>query len=568
MSVVRALTLAVVATFALAPAHVPAQAAFARATQRTQADSVRTLRSARQAQAAFERTRYAHLPWTNERGNGGWCDEHIGRFCIWKNDTETDWQPPPEHGEVQRERAELIAALDQAAAASPGDAWVAGQRVRYLVEAGRFTDAAHAAAACRAEPWWCAALAGYAAHFAGDYPAAETAFAAALAAMPADERAEWQAPSPVLADGDARALRRMPPPERAAMLRRIWWLADPFWTQPGNDRLTEHYTRLVADRFQDRAKNTEGIFWADDLREILIRWGQPIGWERVRPLSGMMMGGSTTVTTHYPPSFEFIPTLGMARDPLRIRAADWKTDERDAHSLYAPSGVRRFDPLPHQVAIFRRGGEADVVAAFAMKPDSLPPQPTLEAGVALMHDPDAAPVVRTAQVQGTRGALRVTAAPEGTMLSLETRERTSRRAARARFGVDLRRPEDRGVSISDILLLEQPDARPQSLDAAAPLARGSTRVAPGERIAMYWEMYGVAAGDSITTSLAVVRRGGRGAAPVRTRWTQPADAGGTVPRALAITLPQVSPGDYVIEVTARTRSGATVSTRRQITVAR
>ncbi|MBV9109120.1 MAG: hypothetical protein JO306_06925, partial [Gemmatimonadetes bacterium] len=521
MSVARSLTLAVAAAFAVAPVAASAQAARVLAAERTPADSARTLRTARQAQAAFERTRYAHLPWTNERGNGGWCDEHIGRFCIWKNDTETDWQPPPEHAEVQRERAELVAALDQAAAASPGDAWVAGQRVRYLVEAGRFADAAHAAAACRAEQWWCAALAGYAAHYAGDYPAAETAFAAALTAMPADEREAWESPSPVLADGDARALRRMPPPERAAMLRRIWWLADPFWTQPGNDRLTEHYARLVADRFQDRAKNTEGIFWADDLREILIRWGQPIGWERVRPLSGMM-GGLTGVTTHYPPSFELIPTLAMARDPFRIRAADWKTDERDAHSLYAPPGVRRFDPLPHQVAVFRRGSEADVVAAFAMKPDSLPPQPTLEAGVAVMRDPDGAPLVRTVQVQGTRGVLRIAAAPEPTMLSLETRERTSRRAARARFGVDLQRPEDRGVSISDILLLEQPDARPQSLDAAAPLARGSTRVRPGERIAMYWEMYGVAGDDSVTTSLAVVRRSGRGTAPVRTRWTQAA----------------------------------------------
>ncbi|HEX8905282.1 MAG TPA: hypothetical protein VF771_10595, partial [Longimicrobiaceae bacterium] len=266
------------------------------------------------------------------------------------------------------------------------------------------------------------------------------------------------------------------------------------------------------------------------------------------------------------------------RDPFAIRAGDWKTDERLAHSHYAPPGVRHFRALPHQVAVFRRGGRADVVAAFAMKPDSLPPQPTLEAGVVLMRDPDAAPVVRTARVAGTRGVLRIAAAPESTVLSLEARERTSRRAARARFGVDLRRPEVRGLSISDVLLLDRPDARPQSLDQAEPLARGDTRVRPGERVAMYWEVYGLAPADSLTTSLALERKAagglrrslglGRGIGPVRMRWTDAAGTGAVLPRALALTLPQLSPGDYIIEVTARSSSGAAVSTRREITVAR
>jgi hypothetical protein len=336
--------------------------------------------------------------------------------------------------------------------------------------------------------------------------------------------------------------------------------------EPGNDRLTEHYARLVADRFQDRAKTTDGLFWADDLREILVRWGEPSGWERVHPSPGMQ-AGFTNVVTHYRPSFEFIPTLAMARDPLAIRAGTWRTDERDGHSHYAPPGVRRFAELPHQVAVFRRDGAAEVVAAFAMKPDSLPPSPTLEAGLVLMRDADATPLVQAQRVSGTRGVLRARAPAEATVLSLEARERTSRRAARARFGVDLRRPETHGLAMSDVLLLEGADARPRSLDEAAPLARGTTALRPGERVALYWEVYGVAAGDSVTTSLAVMRRGAHGAAPVRTRWTQAAETGGIAPRALAITLPALRPDDYVIEVTARTRGGAAVSTQREITIA-
>jgi hypothetical protein len=546
-----------------------------------QPDSARVLRAARAAQAAFERVRYRNFPWTESYGGGGGgaCDEHVGRFCLWHDDTERDWEPPPERDAVKRERAELVAALDSAAAASPGDAWIAGQRVRYRVDAGRPADAVRAADACRAERWWCLALRGYALHFAPDYLAAATAFAAAIEAMPPAERREWEELAPAITDEDAKALRRMAPAARAAAVRRLWWLADPFWMQPGNDRLTEHYARLVADRLQDRARTSEGLFWADDLREVLVRWGQPTGWERIRPRLGQTDGG---IVTHYAPSFEFIPTLAMARDPFAIRAAEWKTEEKGARSVYAPPGVRRLDPLPHQLAAFRRDGRAEVVAAFAMKPDSLPPAPVLDAGAVLMRDADAPPVAQTARVSGTRGVLRLRADPTQAVVSIEAREPISRRAARARFGVDLRRMGDAGLSLSDVLLLDRPDARPTSLDEAAPLARGATDFAPGDRIALYWEVYGLRGGaDSVTFSVALARRPSgavrraaesiglsRAAAPVRMRWVEAPPAPGVLARSLAIALPRVSPGDYVLEVAVRARSGATAVVRRELTIVR
>jgi len=539
-------------------------------------DSARALRSARSAQAAFERTRFRHLPWTESYGGTGACDERVGRFCLSYDDSDEDWLPPPEPEAVKRERAALIAALDQAAAATPGDAWIAGQRVRYLVEAGRPADAARAARECRAERWWCVALDGYALHFAGDYLAAANAFAAAIEAMPPAERREWESLVPTVIGADAKALRRMDP----AAVRRLWWLADPFWMQPGNDRLTEHYTRLVADRFQDRARNPEGLYWADDLREILVRWGQPSGWERIRPVRmGLTDGG---MVTHYAPSFEFIPTPAMVRDPFAIRAADWKTEEKGAHTGYAPPGVRHLDPLPHQVAAFRRDGRAEIVAAFAMKPDSLPPAPVLDAGVVVMRDPDAPPVARTERVSGTRGVLRLRADPTQAVLSLEAREPVTHRAARARFGVDLRRAGASGLTISDILLLDRLDARPASLEEAAPLARGKTEFSPSDRLALYWEVYGLrGAADSVTFSVALARRPpgavrraaesiglSRAVTPVRMRWTEAPPAGEVLARSLALALPRVPPGDYVLEVSVHTRSGAASSTQRDITVVR
>jgi hypothetical protein len=572
---------ALLALAAASPIDAAAQARVASAALiAARPDSARVLRGARAAQAAFERVRYRHLPWTSESGGaGGGCDERVGRFCLWHDDTDLDWNPPPEPEAVRRERADLIATLDEGAAAFPGDAWIAGQRVRYLAEAGRHADALRAARACRAERGWCAALEGYALHFARDYPAAAGAFAAALAAMPPATRREWENLEPALVHGDARALARMEPTARAAALRRLWWLADPFWMDAGNDRLTDHYARLVADGFQDRARNTEGLSWANDLREILVRWGQPSGWERIRPRMGQTPDGG--MITHYAPSFEFIPTLAMVRDPFAMRAADWKTEQKGAHSVYAPPGVRRLAALPHQAAVFRRGGMAEVVAAFAMKPDSLAASPVLEAGAVLMRDADAPPVARTERVAGTRGVFRLRAEPAQAVLSIEAREPVSQRAARARFGVDLRRGSTSGIALSDVLLLDRADARPQSLDEAAPLARGSTEFSPGDRIALYWEVYGLAAADSITFTVALARRPpgaarraveslglARGATPVRMRWVEEAAATEVLARSLAVALPRVPPGTYALEVAVRSRSGAVASAIRDITVTR
>jgi hypothetical protein len=580
MNVVRSVALALAACAVLghgAGAQQASPGVRGGALDTSRLDSARVLRGARSAQAAFERARYRNLPWAENQGSAGGCDEQVGRFCLWSDDAEREWTPPPEPEAVKRERADLIATLDQAAADNPGDAWIAGQRVRYLVEAGRPADAARAARECRAERWWCVALDGYALHFAGDYVAAANAFAAAIQAMPPAERREWENLVPVVIDADAKALRRMDP----GAVRRLWWLADPFWMDPGNDRLTEHYTRLVADRFQDRARNTEGLYWADDLREILVRWGQPSGWERMRPLR-LSLTGDAGIVTHYAPSFEFIPTLAMVRDPFAIRAADWKTEEKGAHTGYAPPGVRHIAALPHQLAVFRRDGRAEVVAAFAMKPDSLPPAPVLDAGVVVMRDPDAPPVARTERVSGTRGVLRLRADPTQAVLSLEAREPVSRRAARARFGVDLRRAGAPGLSISDVLLLDRADARPSSLDEAAPLARGTTEFSPGDRLALYWEVYGLrGAADSVTFSVALARRPpgavrraaesiglSRAATPIHMRWVEEPPAGEVLARSLALALPRVSPGDYVLEVSVHTRSGAASSTQRDITVVR
>lgn len=271
-------------------------------------DSVDIHEDARAAQARFERVRMAHLPWGRSRA-GSPRDEIVGRLVLLPDDDE-EWRPPPDPPPVREARGDLLASLERAASELRGDEWIAGQLVFYHVEAGRLADALASALTCRGQRWWCRALVGYAHHSAGSFVAAETAFEEALAAMPAEERADWLEIDDIL-DRDARsAYREAAGADRAVFLRRFWWLADPLWSMPGNDRRTEHFSRQVLDRILRDARTPFQMGWGDDLREVLIRYGWPAGWERIRSRTWSLgAGGGTGIVGHDPPGEKrFVPT--------------------------------------------------------------------------------------------------------------------------------------------------------------------------------------------------------------------------------------------------------------------
>ena len=244
-------------------------------------DSGRVLEAARGAQARFESVRLAHLPRTWSRA-GSPREEIVGRLALIDDAGLDEWRPAPEPPPVAGARADLLAALDRAAARLPEDGWIAGQRVFYQLEAGRTARALDAARDCRGEAWWCRALLGWALHAAGDFVGSASAFGEALAGMPRAERERWTDLEPLLERDSARLLEDAGDGERSRLERRYWWLADPLWSRPGNDRLTEHYSRHVQDRVLEDARTPFEMSWGSDLREVLIRYGWPVGWERTR----------------------------------------------------------------------------------------------------------------------------------------------------------------------------------------------------------------------------------------------------------------------------------------------
>ena len=543
-----------------------------------QPDSGETLGAARRAQAQFESTRRQRLPYQFGH-SGGDCDVRIGHFCYWYSGEQED--SVPEGPGIRDARRKLLGTLAEAARALPGDEWIAGQRVRYLVEDDRATEAVTVARECRASGWWCAALAGLALHEAGEFAPADSAFGAALSGMPDDERCRWHDVSMLLPDDLRRRHSRLSCEERAVFEARFWWLAAPLLSRPGNDRRTEHFARLTMSRIGRYSHTVYDTRWDDDQLELVVRFGWAFAWARESPRS---LASTTTPIVGFErtPAWHFVPSSRALDDPRSASEEDWALNLPRAPERYAPSYATRFARLDPQVSTFRRGDSCTVVAAYDLSDDSVLAHRSARAALVLSRS-ERDLVVAGHEIRLDEPDVLVATAPCGPqLLSLEVVAPATRRVARARFGIAL----DEHAAISDLLLLEGTDSLPADLASALPHALATTRVHADRPLGLFWEVPGLSPdGEEVTTSLTVTRRGTGWlrraiesvglAAPrreVSLEWVevlQPrADNPTVASRALAVDLASISPGPYRIEVTVTARGRASVTVMRDIELVR
>lgn len=541
-----------------------------------QGDSAALLRQARRAQSEFERVRVLQLP-MGLGSPAGKCDERIGRFCYWHDASSDDL--PAEPRAVGRGRERLLRVLDSAARALPGDEWLAGQRVRYLVEAGRPADALAAVRACSAARWWCQALEGFARHAAGDFSRADSAFRSALLDMPADERCRWTDLSTVLAEPLRRHYRRLACADRAAFEARLWWLAQPLWSRSGNDRRTEHFARRTLATLLRHSWSPYGSLGGEDLTELILRYGWPEAWSQVA--RGSSIGSERSVIGHErEPAYRFLPDAAQFDSPHSVD--DPVTDSRP-RERYAPTYAATFTALEPAFAQFRRGESTLVVAAYDLRRDSLFRAATLDAALVLARDEATASYVERRDGAEPSGVL-VAAAPWGpSVLSLEllATRGGNRRAARARIGWLAHPPTDGDLVVSDLLLFDPPDSVSSELEAVLPHVRGPAPLPRGSRIGLYWEAYGLAPeGEPLATMVSVEpERVGwlRGAfesvglvsrsRPVRLEWTEQGEPrDGIAPRALVVDLSPLGPGRYRIELAVTAAGRRSASAFRSIRI--
>jgi hypothetical protein len=539
-------------------------------------DSAEVLRRAQDAQARFERYRVQHLPLAFGYGRPR-CDEVIGRFCFWHDDGAD--KPPPEPHRIRVARDSLIAVLDRAAATLSGDAWIAGQRVRYLVEQERSDEALVAARTCAAEAWWCRALEGLALHTAGDFAGANAAYDRTLAEMPEQERCAWSDISLLLEGPILERYEESSCAERHGLEERFWWLARPLHLVPGNDIRSEHFARITTARIEERSRTTHSLRWGDDLLELRIRYGWPTQWSRERP-STTSLNGPSTIGHEPSPSFYFLPSPDAIEHPLRAATGDWKFDAERPRHRYAPSYARHFAPLEHQAALFRRGDSVLIVAAYDVSRDTALAGEPLTVGLTVSsRDPDIHVTARRDSVRNSSAL--VALAPDRPLLfSLEVVCEDRRAAARARYAIQASSAGD-ALRLSELLLFQPHGDLPTTLDEVLPRALGSLKLKQGAAVGLYWEVYGqpqaidplVATLDVEPVDRPALRRAveaiGLAAKPTRVkmRWQDgPSSVESAFARTLAVNLSSLRRGRYRMKLTVAGNGGPLLSTTRDIEI--
>lgn len=579
------------------------------------ADSAGLLEEARHQQTRFESYRESRLP-PSYNTEIALCDELVGRLCFRHESGNAPM--PQEPLEIGMARRELLRTLGRIAQRIPGDNWVLGQRVFYMAESGQWGRALQLAKRCNgADLWWCKALAGTAQHALGEFVEARRTFQEALELMPDSVRSFWLEPGYLL-DGDGRELyEETDPTDWPALHARMWTFADPLYLVDGNDRLTADYARRTISLIREEAANPFGMEWEDDLTQLVLRYGQEVAWERMRPPPRMGLSATDdryVVGRHEPGGSDYVPPGQVVRAPAETRAGAWRLEHERPRSAYKAPYMTEIQAFEAQTARFRRGDSLLVVAAFQPAParaegvaaqDAAPsPDPAVgagdgdpfgaggppprtagadpsggdvESGLFLVNADDL--TVLSTRGRGPSGVLTYTAPPGQYLLSIEALNEQARFGWRNRHGVSQSALPLGLAAVSDILLLEPEGPLPDTFEEAVPHAKKGVRIGAGEPIRLAWEVYGLGRGEVAEVTIgfdrgapSIFRIAGQflgilepEGEPVLMSWEQAApDVLGTVFRSVDLTLPELEPGEYTIYVEVQLQGREAMVTNRRL----
>jgi hypothetical protein len=550
----------------------------------TSRDSMRALRLAHRAQGDFESLRRRLLPHATLVGATG-CDAVVGRYCYLQQIASA---APAEAPEVVTARARLLGVLDSLAAMVPGDRWILGQQVRYLIEAGRPQSADSMGVACaaratvRATSSWCLALVGYTAQQYGNYSRADAAFTSALDEMPESERRKWEDLALLLGGRAAGPYRRVDGEPRDSMMAALWRLVQPLYLTSVNDLRTEFLARITRMYIEQDSRTVMSDWWRADDRETLLRYGVALWYTQGEVRRGSM-GPPEIAGIRREPSFNFFPDAHVFASPDQLTPDDWELWNVESRPTYAPMWAASFQPLiDHQVALFRRGDSAFIVAAFDVNDDAALGD-TRRAGVfaAVVDRGGVLPPFGTTIEKAGLSVVSTLVAPWRPMIiSLEVLDSVKRAAGRMRFAPKLPLPGTR-LSLSDLLLYAPRDSAPKSLIEAVPLALHAPRAPSNRQIGIFWEAYGARPeGETFDYALAVepidqglihsalvklhVMEPDRG---LNLRWREaPSLTGPIASRGLTVDLSRLKPGQYRVRLTLTSGTDLPIVAERSIEV--
>jgi hypothetical protein len=524
---------------------------------------------------------------------------------------------------VRELRSGLRQVLDSAARRLPNDDWLAAQRVRFAVDDGDRKGAIEAAAGCNGSEGYCGMLRGYVLHRAGVPAAADSAFADALAAMPRAERCAWNDLRVLLPVELQGPYGNTPCDERGEFERQVWWLSDPLWSEPGNERRAEQLARKVLITMLAPLGLDERQHWrpkkgGEAVAETVLRYGWPtqFHWEGPYVDEGhdgwlLTVAGADTaypylVREYSRDRLHTVPTAKALLTPLSATPDDWTLNDlsrdlswwprehygRDLGPLVPLQNLGQHTMLRRQHAV-RYALAVDVDTGFASRPGREP----MRAYLIEARTPDSTRRVADAEVRtGRTVVLDAPLAPGATLLGLEVRGEIGRTAGRTRFGTRIVPPLSAlagARALSPPVFVDAPPAMMGALDADAAIARmlGSTTLTRASRLGVYWEAYGFARTDTVEITLTLQREGKPGlfervssgfglwgdeGGQADVRWTELPGSGRTITRwegdvpvqmrSVSLDLRRQRGGRYRLGILMKTPSGGAVTSERVVTL--
>ena len=515
----------------------------------------------------------------------------------------------------------------------PGDRWMVGEMVRIYSELGQFGRAEDFLKGCRSDAWWCSALRAHVKHVLGEWVASDSLFEVALKAMPPEERCAWLNPSRVIGDKDARkALDEMSCESRERVARRTWWLSDPFLTRPGNERRSAHFSRIVmlaldaasfrrawatpammnAKRVPPMAPplvtdpdmpllrqcgsygntrySTGGsagiIVFLIGYPDLVMRVGPP-QYCNTRPAS-FMPEEPLNINTQYPLHRNaFIPSPAAFMSHLDAPASAWALHEPEPYEWMHEWNRPIYD-LSYQAAYFKRGDSVRFIvasnapsASWSDAAGNAVTAPPVMNGTLLLQEDFDLPS-RSSRSEGRGTIVFDTRVPP--LRSVASVELSLPRNAtgRVRFGTGPDITTGNRVSVSEILLTQPIASPPSTLEDAKPFVLGTSRMPASAPVGLFWEIYGLRAGDTAKVSLLVVPQ--RGEKPLRLgradqlssgqdavtlEWTEPPAAGRPIEgRSLNVSLASLRRGRYTLSIAVTVDGQSVVESVKTIEIER
>lgn len=544
------------------------------------------------------------------------------------------WTPPeervrPDEGEaidlalspkgresLRRQREVLIYELALAQAKYPGDAWIAGQHLRFVIDQRDPARSVELAAECRAAVEWCARLMGLAQQQADNIPGAEYAFrladSLAMLQRSAQECVEPETWVPLPREYRDDAERGTCAQQRA-FVERMWWLSDPMWSVPGNERFVEHEARRISGTLRAVMDRDERYIWeksggGEALREMLIRYGWPsytyhpgfkleVEMSKVREEKARYVMPPYTAKEYSPDRTALIPSMKGINSPFKIRDSDYELSlqaGRDADGWWPTEHMMLQKKLKTLASGQQVQWRRDSVVLFGLVVDhAIDGLDTAVVGasaamlVGSSAPSDLRPLARARihQDETLRMFAPVPSAP--IVLSAEVQARSIREPARRlRFGLTpvptLRDMQPDDVAVSDPVFIRMPTrgaTMTNTIAAVEPVMAGALEFARSTPLALFWESYGFSPDDSTSFELRVnraddvnlARRVGSALGlvsalrdSVSIKWSEPDARNGAsvvtatsktiIGRSVALDLSALPAGTYVVSI--EMRSGA------------